>query len=188
MNRDAADAVLFGESLSCEETQRAAFVAQPVDEVLAEAACVRAEACLRAIATIEDTGGEEDDAPLSPALRRIEARLELVMTLLGAKLRQDRADPLTPIRWSALGARMPVAAAPADGSPGLFRIQATSWLPEPLELPATVIASQPGPGGRVDLWLRFGPLTEAATSALERHLFRQHRRAIANRRARAEGA
>lgn len=183
MTPAVADAALFGETLTCEETRRAAFVAQPVDAVLAEAASVRAEACLRAIAIIEDTGGEEDDTVLSPALRRIEARLELVMALLGSRLQQGQADPVVTLRWSALGASFAVAAPLAEGCSGLFRIQATPWLPEPLELPATVAACQSGADGKALLWLRFGPLSEAATSALERHLFRQHRRAIAERRA-----
>ena len=178
-----ADAALFGDTLTCEETRRAAFMAQPVDEVLAEAACVRAEACLRAIAIIEDTGGEEDDTVQSPALRRIEARLELVMALLGSRLQQGQADPAVALRWSALGACLPVREAVAEGSTGLFRIQATPWLPEPLELPATVAACQPQENGKALLWLRFGPLSGTAISALERHLFRQHRRAIAERRA-----
>lgn len=188
MNGAAADAVLFGETLACDETLRAAFVAQAVDVALADAACVRAEACLRAIAIIEDTGGEEDDAPLSPALRRIEARLELMMALLGARLGQERAGPQTAIRWSAQGARLRAPAPEAEGSVGLFRVQATPWLPEPLELPATVVACEPADSGAATLWLRFGPLTDPATSALERHLFRQHRRAIALQRARIDPA
>ncbi|WP_449448244.1 PilZ domain-containing protein [Thermomonas brevis] len=186
MNREAAEAALFGDTLSCEETQRAAFVAQAVDATLAEALCLRAETNLHAIAVIEDTGGEEDDAPLSPALRRIEARLELVMTMLGAVLRQDRVDPLQALCWSALGARVRATGPVVEGSTGLFRIQATPWLPEPLELPAVVIACRPEPEPDAGLWLRFAPLSEGVRSALERHLFRQHRRAIAVQRARAD--
>lgn len=186
MNREAAEAALFGDTLSCEETQRAAFVAQAVDATLAEALCLRAETNLHAIAVIEDTGGEEDDAPLSPVLRRIEARLELMMTLLGAALRPERADPLQPLRWSAMGARLRATGPVDEGRTGLFRIQATPWLPEPLELPAEVVACRPDPGPDAGLWLRFAPLGEGVRSALERHLFRQHRRAIAVQRARAD--
>lgn len=182
MNRDQADAVLFGDALACEETQRSAFSAQPVDAVAAEAACARAEACLHAIAVIEDSGNEDDESPQSPALRRIEARLELLMALVGALRHQGHADAVVPLRWSAVGARMPVETALAEGSTGMFRTQAAPWLAEPLELPATVMACQPGNNGALHLWLRFGPLTEGAVSALERHLFRQHRRAIAERR------
>lgn len=178
MNREGADAALFGDALACEETRRSTFLPQPVDAVLAEAACLRAEASLRAIAVIEDAGGDEEDAAQSPALRRIEARLDLLMTLLGTLAQRSQTDPLVSLRWSAVGACLPTRAALAEGSTGLFRIQAALWLPEPLELPATVIACEPGQA----VWLRFGPLTEAATSALERHLFRQHRRAIAERR------
>lgn len=179
MNREGADAALFGDALTCEETRRSAFLPQPVDAVLAEAACLRAEAALRAIAVIEDAGSEDEDPAQSPALRRIEARLDLLMTLLGTLAQRNQTDPVVPLRWSAMGACLPVDAPQAEGSAGLFRIQAAPWLPEPLELPATVIACESG-----QVWLRFGPLTEAATSALERHLFRRHRRAVAERRIR----
>lgn len=185
MNRDGADDVLFGAALACEESQRAAFTAQPMDPALAEAACVRAEACLHAIAVIEDSRNDDEDGPQSLALRRIEARLDLLTALVGALARRDQADPLVPLRWSALGACLPVAALQPEGCAGTFRVQAAAWLPEPLELPATVIASHADGDGTPRLWLRFGPLTAGASAALERHLFRQHRRAIAERRRQA---
>ncbi|HZV24037.1 MAG TPA: PilZ domain-containing protein, partial [Luteimonas sp.] len=137
MNRDGADDVLFGAALSCEESQRAAFTAHAVDPALAEAACVRAEACLHAIAVIEDSRIEDEDGPQALALRRIEARLDLLTALVGALARRDQADPLVPLRWSAVGACLPVPAAIDEGTPGTFRVQAAAWLPEPLELPAT---------------------------------------------------
>ena len=185
MNRDGADDVLFGAALSCEESQRAAFVAHDVDPALAEAACVRAEACLHAIAVIEDSRTDDEDGPQSLALRRIEARLDLLTALVGALARRDQPDPLVPLRWSAVGACLPAQAAETEGTTGTFRVQAAAWLPEPLELPAIVIASHADRDGTPRLWIRFGPLTAGAAAALERHLFRQHRRAIAEKRRQA---
>lgn len=185
MNRDGADDALFGAALSCEESQRAAFEAHAVDPALAEAACVRAEACLHAIAVIEDSRTDDEDGPQSLALRRIEARLDLLTALVGALARREQADPLVALRWSAAGACLPVPAPLAEGSTGTFRVQAAAWLPEPLELPATVIASHADRDGTPRAWVRFGPLTAGASAALERHLFRQHRRAIAEKRRQA---
>ena len=86
-----------------------------------------------------------------------------------------------PERLRALGVCVSSDAAAAPGTTGLFRIQPSDWLPESLELPATVLASVTD-GAGPQLWLRFGPLTPALESALERHLFRVHRRAIAESR------
>lgn len=182
MNRGAADTLLFGEALACEDAQRCAFIEQPLDPALVDAACARAELYLSAIAVIEDSRNEEEEGPQGLALRRIEAKLDLMLTLLSGLSRTARADPLRTLHWSALGARMPTESPLAEGSSGLFQTQAAPWMPEPLQLPATVIACQPQGDGVLHLWLQFGPLTEGTSSALERHLFRQHRRAIAERR------
>ena len=185
MKRDGADDVLFVAALSCEEAQRAAFSAHAMDPALAEAACVRAEACLHAIAVIEDSRSDDEDGAQSLALRRIEARLDLLTALVGALVRRDRADPLVALRWSAVGACLPTDVPFEEGSTGTFRIQAAAWLPEALEVPATVLACHADPDGAPRTWLRFGPLTAGAAAALERHLFRQHRRAIAEKRRQA---
>jgi len=68
------------------------------------------------------------------------------------------------------------------GSGGRFRVRPTDWLPSSLILPATVLACGPEAGGVTRAWLRFGPLTPALEAALERHLFRVHRRAVAESR------
>ena len=67
------------------------------------------------------------------------------------------------------------------GTAGQFRIQPCDWLPEALVLPARVAAAD---AGSRTLWLHFDPLTPGLTQALERHLFRVHRREIAGRRQR----
>lgn len=186
MNHERADAFLFGDALACEELQRAAFLPQPLDPAWVETTCARAEIHLSAIAVIEDSRTEEEEGAQGQALRRIEAKLDLLLTLLGNLNGHANADPRVLLRWSALGARMPAPAPSPDGATGLFRVQATHWLPEPLVLPATVLACAPGPDGGDSLWLQFGPLPEGTRTALERHLFRQHRRAIAGRRAQRE--
>lgn len=175
--QQAADA-LFGDALACEQHRPAAFVpGEPVPPALA-ALCARAEGFLQSIALVEDGRADEaeEHGAAALALHRIEARLDL-LTALVARLAHADADPWQSVRWSALGARIPDAANAAAGLRGVFRIQPCDWLPEPLQLPATVLAVDSG-----GAWLRFEPLSPGLVQALERHLFRVHRREIAGRR------
>ena len=54
-------------------------------------------------------------------------------------------------------------------------------VPDSLELPATVLATASAEGRRW-LWLRFADLPPGLEDALERQLFRMHRREVAARR------
>lgn len=175
--QQAADA-LFGDALACEQHRPAAFVpGEPAPPALV-ALCARAESFLQSIALVEDGRADEaeEHGPTALALHRIEARLDL-LTALVARLAQTDTAPWQSVRWSALGARIPDAANAVAGLRGVFRIQPCDWLPEPLQLPATVLAVDDG-----GAWLRFEPLTPGLVQALERHLFRVHRREIAGRR------
>ncbi|MFN3704063.1 PilZ domain-containing protein [Thermomonas sp.] len=186
MSTAHAEATLFGDALACEDTLRAAFLPQPVDPMAWDALCARAEIHLSAIAIIEDSRNEEEEGAQGLALRRIEAKLDLLLTLVGGLGANATHDPPLPVRWSAQGACLPVAASVEAGQTGLFRVQAATWLPEPLTLPARVIETAADAAAGKLAWLAFEPLPDATRSALERHLFRQHRRAVAGRRAARE--
>ncbi|NUS39217.1 MAG: PilZ domain-containing protein, partial [Lysobacter sp.] len=80
----------------------------------------------------------------------------------------------------ALGARLPGHAA-APGTAGWLRLQPSDALPQALRLPVRVLACEDSADGP-RLWLRFEGLSPALSAALERHLFRVHRREIAERR------
>lgn len=177
-----ADAALFGEALACEEVRPAGFQAATPDAAALHAEALRAEAFLQALAVVEDGRGEdpEEHGPAALALQRIEARLDLLTTLVGGLLQGADRDPPQPLRWSALGACLPGPAAPI-GSTGWLRIQPSDRLPQPMRLPVRVLAAEPA-AGATRLWLRFEGLPPALTAALERHLFRQHRREVAERR------
>lgn len=181
-----AEVALFGDILSCEERQRSIFHPQPVSAGAAEGLCARAEACLRAVAVIEDNGSDDEESGKFPALRRIEARLDLLMHLLAARQQDDGEQGPVALRWSARGACLSSDACLPAASPGLFHTRLAPWLPEPLVLPARVLAcDSQDPATPTRLWLRFEPISEPLLSALERHLFRRHRKAIAEQRARS---
>lgn len=187
MDADAVRAQVFGDSLACDELRPAAFVPGPLAPAAVRSACLRAESLLRALAVVEDSRGVEEGEERGPhelALNRIEAKLDLLTALVASKL-GDHFDPLRPLRWSAHGACLELdrdaLPAQAAGATGALRVQPSDWLPEALLLPATVVADLAAGESR-QLWLRFGPLTPTLESALERHLFRVHRRAIAESR------
>jgi protein involved in temperature-dependent protein secretion len=179
-----ADAALFGEALTCEEHRPAGFAPGPQAPADLQAEALRAEAFLQALALVEDSRGEdpEEYGTTGLALQRIEARLDLLTTLVGTLLRGNDHDPPRALRWSALGASLETESGEiAAGSTGWLRVQPSDWLPQVLRLPVEVIASEAGADG-TRLWLRFTDLGAALSAALERHLFRMHRREIAERR------
>lgn len=178
-----ADEALFGDALACEQHRPAAFAPAVLDEAARQRICERAEALLHSIAVVEDSRVDEPEehGPTALALQRIEARLD-VLTLLVARLAGGDGDPDRTVRWSATGARLVGTDAVAvAGTCGLFRIQPCDWLPEALQLPARVIAVDTASDAA---WLRFESMTAGLVTALERHLFRVHRREIAIRRER----
>lgn len=182
----AAETALFDDTLVCDVILPADFVAGAAPGGLAQA-----EATLRALAQVEDLRSEEsaEERGELPALaaQRIEAKLDLVLALLGRLVAQSgqALSPL-PLRWSRRGLRLLVnAVAPiaAVGARGLLRLQPSDWYPDRMELPVIVLAeAEAGPGMR-QLWLRFEALPEGLEEAIDRHLFRLHRRQVAvNRR------
>lgn len=184
MNTGSPQDELFGDSLTCEETRPAAFVVGAPDPAAARIASARAEGLLRALAIVEDSriDDTEDHAAADLALHRIEAKVDLLMAMM-ASLSGSRqsGDPAREIQWSALGACLRCEQEIPPGTAGVFRVQPSDWLPESLELPARVLATTVD-GGLRQVWLRFEPLPPNLLSELERHLFRVHRRAVAERR------
>ena len=182
MNAREADAALFGDALACDEVRPAGFEPATPDPAALHAEALRAEAFLQALAVVEDSRGDDNDehGPTALALQRIEARLDLLTTLVGSLLHGPDRDPPRPLRWSALGARLQGPPA-APGSSGWLRLQPSDALPQVLRLPARVLACEEL-GAQACLWLRFEPLSPALAAALERHLFRVHRREIAEKR------
>lgn len=185
---DAARETLFGDALTCDEVRPAAFLPGVLDEAALLSHAARAEVLLRALAVVEDgVRSEEPEQPGDHALHRIEAKLDLLTALVASVGVGQSGDPLRALHWSARGAELPIdndsiGEPVAVGVVGRFRVQPADWLPSPLVLPATVLASASDAGGNLRVWLQFGPLSPALEAELERHLFRIHRRAIAESR------
>ncbi|OAX54978.1 PilZ domain-containing protein [Xanthomonas graminis] len=177
-----AETELFHDTLSCE-------LALPADFRLGNSIgrFGAGEALLRGLAQVEDLrsedGGEErSEQPLQ--LQRMDAKLDLMLVLLGRLARQhEEGLPLRPLRWSHRGLRLELGSRSGalPGAAGLLRLQPSDWLPDHLELPVQVVA-EAASGGGFHLWLRFETQPPSLQEALERHLFRLHRRQIADSR------
>ena len=174
-----AEQRLFADALSCELALPVAVTASASRGRQAQAA-----ALLSGLAQVEDLrkddGGEEHgDLPL--LAQRMDAKLDLILALLGRLARQVDALPECDLRWSRHGLRIDLPERPdlATGTAVLVRLQPADWLPDHLELPATVIEVI---GTRV--WVAFADLRPDLVEALDRHLFRLHRRQVAEQRRR----
>ena len=182
MNAAAREA-LFGDALTCDELRPAAFLPGALDAAALASFNARGEALLQALAVVEDgVRGEEPEQPADHALHRLEAKVDLLTALVASLCASHDDDPMRPLQWSARGASLAIGAPVPVGTTGRFRVRPTNWLPSPLVLPATVLACDTDADGQARAWLRFGPLSPALEAALERHLFRVHRRAVAESR------
>ena len=177
-----AETELFDDTLSCEVTLPVEFVPGTV--------AVRpgaAEILLRSVALVEDSRGDdgEERSDNSLQLQRLEARMDLLLVLMGRLLRQSTDSlPLHALRWSSRGLRleMPGSGGTQAGSHGVVRLQPLDWLPDHIELPVVVLAEAANASGGHYLWLRLQAPSDALEVALERHLFRLHRRQVADSR------
>ena len=174
-----ADDALFADTLCCSLSLPLQLVASVPQSHNG------AEMRLRAIATVEDGRGEEteDRGENAQLLYRLEAKLDLVMALC-ASLVAERSHGLQPmaVHWSARGMRVQLPASQALPQPlAGINLQAADWLPDPVQLPVQLLAEQVDGASR-QLWLGFTPLGDGLQAVLERHLFRLHRREVAQSR------
>lgn len=174
---------LFGDALACHTDMPAAYRSRAPQSESVERALAHAELVLRSLALIEDTVHEEsDDKARDLGLLRVEAKLNLVLETLASILRSQRSElPLQGVIWSRHGAELvfPDRDPPAQG---FLLLQPLAWVPQRLELPVRLLAAEPQAGEGTRVWLRFDPQPASLESALEKHLFRLHRRQLAARK------
>lgn len=188
---DNAEALLFGDVMTSELNMLVSLRAihEHVDAV---AMAIAAQLLLQRVALVEDS---QPDDPASDehsaddvALQRIEAKLDLLTCLVGQLLVGKREAVLGSLRWSYKGLCVSVTSSWSENDVGVVSLPVAHWFPQQLELPVRVLAVQPGDSsdssnsGEQKLWLAFEPLPNALAEALRRHIFRLHRRAIAEER------
>ena len=177
-----AESMLFGDALACSVDLPAVYTAHAPEAGTVERAISKAESMLHAIARIEDSHGDEidDSNGKDIALQRVEAKLDVLIDLVG-KLARRGAEvlPLRRLRWSRRGVELHQPFETVAVERGFLLLQAVDWLPQPLELPVEQLASATDADGDQRIYLQFQPLPPGLESAIERHLFRLHRRQIA---------
>ena len=177
-----AEHVLFDGALTCDVVLPARVEAGA--RVVMQAS---SEALLKGLAVAEDMRCDDPDdrKEATPTQQRIEAKLDLVLSLLGRLARRhEGAPPPTALRWSHRGMRLDATSPTAcvEGAPGVVVVQPAAWLSDQIELPVVVLAQVEGSQGLHHLWLQFDALNAGLAEAMDRHLFRLHRRQIAEAR------
>jgi hypothetical protein len=139
---------------------------------------------LVAVSALMDRRSEstEDDSPLTQEVARLDAKLNVLMEIVNRLLLpQSGLPPRIPVRFNGAGAALLWDTLPPVGQPVLLKLHFDACRALPLELPGVRL---PGPSDGKG-FIAFEGLTEAVREGIERLVFRQHRRQVAEARAHA---
>lgn len=139
---------------------------------------------LVAVSALMDKRSEstEDDSPMTQEVARLDAKLNVLMEIVNRLLLpQAGLPPRIPVRFNGAGAALPSATLPAVGEPVLLKLHFDACRALPLELPGVRVAGPDEAHG----FIAFEGLSEAVREGIERLVFRQHRRQVAEARASA---
>lgn len=146
------------------------------------------ETVLRTVLSLEEVGSEhsEEGGGSNQELVRIEAKLNLALNLVGQLLAaQSTIPPKLPVILGADALEWSGGKLPADGQPLLLEIYLHSSYPRPLRLVGFCTNRKSGTGAP-SCRVVFEGLSESVQDVLEKLIFRHHRRAIAQARARRD--
>ncbi|MFI4891687.1 MAG: PilZ domain-containing protein [Steroidobacterales bacterium] len=140
---------------------------------------------LIAEASIEETRATEALKEESPAvlheLQRLEYKLNILLRLTAElTMRQNAMPKIYRMRLSAQGLEWSLGG-PTAGASGLLQLYINASMPQPLLLPCIVEHEVHRDSQRVSQ-LRFAGLSEPMIDALDKLIFRHHRRLIASSR------
>lgn len=127
--------------------------------------------------------GEQVDVK-DPQLLRLHEKLDSMLEMIGRLMEVHHPAPQPArVRLSRMGVawRTEAGKVPPIGEHGVLELHLHPRLMQPLLLPAHVCAIEPR-GGEIEVEVAFESLPEAVETALERHIFRRHRRAISENR------
>ena len=138
---------------------------------------------LNALDLIEEGTGhhQEEPSPMAAQLERLEAKFDLVITLLSEILLPEAIAPETvALRMSSRGVAFEAPERIASGTLVELSIHFSASLPRPVVLCGEVVQS--APGEERQLAVAFRDIGSAVNDHLERLVFRRHRRSIAQQR------
>jgi hypothetical protein len=144
------------------------------------------EALIRACEGLEESHRPSEDSPeLAHELARLEAKLNLVLELLGDWLRVQGGQPETRrVRFNAAGLEWWAPAGPESGSLVQLTLHVCPAFPRAMTLYGQVL-ERAGEGGETRILVSFEGLSDPVLDGLERLIFRRHRREVAQRRGKA---
>lgn len=172
----------FEQLVSVEELLHVAVapLAWPLSPAMALSLNERNGNTLTAIAALEERRAEpaEDDSPLLLEIRRMDAKLTALVEIVNRLLTPTNTLPVQRlVRFNARGAVIPTELLAADEAV-LLSLRFDDCPSLPLELPALV--ERRLDDGRT--FVAFPMLNEALSDAMERLVFRHHRRKVAGTR------
>ncbi len=173
---DPADTALFADAVSSLLITRVQFY--PAQKIGSNDFLL-AEQMLRGLAHSDERNGEEAiERESDEALRRMEAKIDMMSRLLAQLISQQLDMPkVRELLISRRGVRINHAenfSTPNNQNDhGIVKLQLVDWLPEFVSLPVKVIAQQ-----NDALWLQFDQLPSSLDHAIERYIFRLHRRSL----------
>lgn len=142
---------------------------------------------LRVIAVLDEHLSEtsEEHVPLSQEMMRIEAKVNLLLALVGQLFTLHYPQPpARPIKLTPHGVEWVSGDGAGHGEYGVVELYLSPRCPRPLVFPGTVIHVGALPGGHV-IQIEFAGMSEASRERLEKIIFRHHRRSVALARRRA---
>ncbi len=169
----------FQQLLACEGDwlAEAEAVSLPLDGRVAAGYIERNLSALGMLDALEERAADlsDEDNPMVLEMARLDAKLTALVHIINRVLIPDALTrPRHALRFNAIGALLPPELAPA-GPSLLLRIRLDGCPSLPLEFPASV--ERRLPNGRV--FVTFETISEALREALERLVFRHHRRRVA---------
>jgi Atypical PilZ domain, cyclic di-GMP receptor len=177
----------FGDGLIFEEMLPAVWAAGPLAEgpVLAHLNADNHQ-LLGAESSLNDIRVHEALKDESPALlheiQRLEFKINILLRLTAELAMRDSGLPSSQrIRLSSRALEWFGAATPAVGGTGLLALYINPALPQALKIPCVVAGERLQDNLRV-AQLRFSGLSDAVVEALEKLIFRHHRRLVAGAR------
>jgi hypothetical protein len=148
-----------------------------------QAALAEALRVLATVAALEEhvrPQGEEAGG-LEAEVARLNQKVQLLMEMVGGLVRAQLSLPkAVPVRLTAVGLRWQTETPPSLDSRGVIEIWLHPACPEPLRLPARVLAVSGDSPATVEA--AFDELPEVFSGALEKLVFLRHRRELAESR------
>ncbi|MGP1665153.1 MAG: PilZ domain-containing protein [Rhodanobacter sp.] len=135
---------------------------------------------LAAVAALEERHAEvDDDSPLMQEMQRMDAKLTALVDIVNHLLVPSNAlPPRQLVRFNAIGAIVPATMVPASDGGLVLRLRFEVCRALPLELAARVVSLL----DQDRAYVQFASLGDVLGDAIERLVFRHHRRKVAETR------